>query len=57
MNLWRKHPSPSTPQPGGERPQLPAELWIPPSRPHGRPWLHLLLFVLTLISVMAAGAM
>ena len=50
MNFWRKHPSAAPIH--QERPPL----WTPPARLQGRPWLHLLLFLLTLLSVATAGA-
>ena len=50
MNFWRKHPSAAPIH--QERPPL----WTTPARLQGRPWLHLLLFLLTLLSVATAGA-
>ncbi|NKB67651.1 MAG: site-2 protease family protein [Candidatus Latescibacteria bacterium] len=53
MQLWRKHPSP---------PLVPLAAPVPitasprPRRPHS-PWIHLLLFVLTLFSTTTAGAL
>ena len=55
MNFWRRHP-PAPAVQYEERPQVPPPLWTPPARPHGRPWVHLLLFFLTLLSVAAAGS-
>lgn len=59
MNFWRKT-APPPPPPQVELAPLPRPVWIPPQiqRPTPtRPWLHLLLFALTMFSMTAAGAM
>ncbi|MFH1566913.1 MAG: site-2 protease family protein [Gemmatimonadota bacterium] len=60
MNLWRKTLEPPPGRSGP--PAWSAPAWSPGARPGRapappRPWLHLLLFGLTLFSVAAAGAM
>ena len=54
MNLWRKFPAPTAPQP---RPAAPLAARSYAARPApSRPWLHALLFALTLASMTACGA-
>ena len=56
MNLWRKS-LPAPPPPGREEPPAyTPSLWSAPRPPASRPWVHILLFVLTLASMTAAGA-
>lgn len=65
MDLWRRAPRPPVRQepPWYGLPQsLPVEVdWqrppAPPTEPAARAWLHLLLFVLTLLSMAVAGAL
>ena len=55
MNLWRKTPAPLPPV-VIEPPQPRPIIWTRPAVEQTRPWLHLCLFVLTLVSMTAAGA-
>ncbi|MEE3258282.1 MAG: site-2 protease family protein, partial [Candidatus Latescibacterota bacterium] len=58
MNLWRKTAPPQPPR--TESAPLSRPVWTPPSIQQPtptRPWLHLLLFALTMFSMTAAGAM
>ncbi len=57
MNLWRKTPTPLPPPPLAIWEPLPPEFFQQPAPSRDRPWLHLLLFALTLLSMPAAGAM
>ena len=57
MKMWRKYAPQRTPfnfYPAAEFQGLPPAVRRPP---HSRPWLHSLLFLLTLLSMAAAGAM
>ncbi len=56
MNLWRKSlPEPPAPVYQAPPPPLPS-LWKTPRPVVSRPWVHILLFVLTLASMTVAGA-
>ncbi|MSR82666.1 MAG: site-2 protease family protein [Candidatus Latescibacteria bacterium] len=57
MKFWRKTPAPLRPPPLAIWEPLPPEFFRQPAPVHHSPWLHLLLFALTLFSMTAAGAM
>ena len=56
MNLWRKTPPPPRPALAEPLP-CPPVLWRAPRPRASRPWVHVLLFVLTLVAVTTAGAL
>ena len=56
MKLWRKTLPTAVPPLSKELPAPLPVLWRMPPPPPDRPWLHVLLFVLTLASMTAAGA-
>lgn len=57
MKLWRKTPALLPPPPLAIWEPLPPDFFRTPALARNRPWLHLLLFALTLFSMTAAGAM